>query len=312
MQFFRPGPVQCSGTAMLSAPANGLGREAGVAFDANRNAHPWLRSVSPVGDAPLQAGELSHKIQTGAFGNQQLPRDRRVAVLLGGESCPPGLVTLPHEIFSPPFSEYRVENLRDGISLRCGWRVRSNGPQAGRYRWAHHLHRSTRNDTFAASGDRIGLGRGKRTGQKLAHDFDACRYRRFQRGNPQVGAGAAKPSGRTGTPARRKYQRRWRKDDERALPAGSAEIGTRGRRGAATLERDVAGPQYLVENRRQDRCAQAGATLKRHCKFSLAFVGSAPTQSIIGAICPLSHDLVETEKMFLHIFAEFRRNRVIA
>jgi hypothetical protein len=165
----------------------------------------------------------------------------------GSDSCPPGLVTLSHEILSPPFSEYRVENLHDGISLLCGWRVGSNGPQAGRYRWAHHVHRSTRNDTATASGDSPRVGSGERTGQKLPHDFDVCRYCRFQRGNTQVGAGAAKLSGRNGTPARGENRRRRHKDDERALSAGSAEIRTRGRSSAATLERDVSDPEWLVE-----------------------------------------------------------------
>lgn len=65
--------MKVPGTVVLSAPANGPGLDVRVVSNANRNAHIRLRSVSPVGDAPLNAGELSRKIQAGAFGIQHVP-----------------------------------------------------------------------------------------------------------------------------------------------------------------------------------------------------------------------------------------------
>jgi hypothetical protein len=47
------------------------------------------RRVSAVRDALLQAGVPSYKIQTGAFGNPDLPRDRRVEGT-GGAADRPG------------------------------------------------------------------------------------------------------------------------------------------------------------------------------------------------------------------------------
>lgn len=41
------------------------------------------RRISAVRDALIQAGVPSYKIQTGAFGDTRLTRDRRVEVLIG-------------------------------------------------------------------------------------------------------------------------------------------------------------------------------------------------------------------------------------